>query len=287
MRLLLGAKLLTILVAHTHTHTPTSPYSRPPELRITDGIGVCFSRGKQLSTSRSLLESSGLIHLKKVFGQHKSHPLIFFTCTLGCLMQPCTHVGRRWKWARPPSALCVLISGWCTAEYWERGREWVSEWTERSGNEETQREPPNTQTHTCPELGSHHWSVNPSTCPKTQHQWAVCTDQTLLQSCQATEKKHNEIYNFTRWSKHVFLSLLCFCLPLLEEHVVCETCQNWGQKTRVLQKLLGTKPQQKLCHPSYWIPVQSQHRDYSTSVEKQDKKNNKKQRWLTVCSSRG
>lgn len=38
------------------------------------------------------------------------------------LMQLWTHVGRRWKWARPPSDLCVSTSGWCTAEYWERAK---------------------------------------------------------------------------------------------------------------------------------------------------------------------
>lgn len=118
--------------------------------------------------------------LREVFGLHKRASTLWFIN----MMQLWTHVGRRWKWARPPIALCVLISGWCTAEYCKRRRR-QNVWTKIIKAIWTQSK--HTCTHTCPSLSCRHCSVNPSTCPRTQRLWAACTGRTRLQSYQSTK----------------------------------------------------------------------------------------------------
>lgn len=110
--------------------------------------------------------------------------------------------------------------------------------------EEQQRQPDWKQTRTCPSPGFRHCIGYPSTCPRTRRLWAVCMDQTHLQSCQpAVENVNNE--------KRAHASMIVpisqtgestlGLLPLLEDHEVGKTCENWSQNTGVLQKLLETK----------------------------------------------
>lgn len=88
-------------------------------------------------------------------------------------------------------------------------------------------------TPTCPSLGCRRCSVNPSTCPRTPCLWAACTVRTLLRSCRSREAE--PFHYILVHIKAVEENLLC--LPSLEDHVVCETCQNWSQNTGVFQEL--------------------------------------------------
>lgn len=88
-------------------------------------------------------------------------------------------------------------------------------------------------------------------------------------------------FNLQIWDSTLVL------LPPLEDHEVGKTCENWSQKTGVLQKLLETK-QPKL-HFTVIGLFKSYALHYITPPElfqDENKKTNKQGR-LTVCNSRG
>lgn len=89
-------------------------------------------------------------------------------------------------------------------------------------------------------------------------------------------------FNLQIWDSTLVL------LPPLEDHEVGKTCENWSQKTRVLQKLLETK-QAKL-HFTVIGLFKSYALHYITPPElkrRMKKQQTNKQGRLTVCNSRG